>query len=180
VGDATDRPRLGDRNALPPEPAELAPAYQAGYATALLTYTAPDWDNAATERTNNLLPDEPPRPATKPDQKQLPAPPPQDDGIKPLALNNAERALLRFVATNGGITTVQEAYDGAGLHSSIGDAAKQKLLQLGMITATPIIAGSGKGTRAKAFLKSQEHLDGIILIDALRLLDELRKEQPHG
>jgi len=34
--------------------------------------------------------------------------------------------------------------------------------------------------RAKAFLKSQDHLDGIILIDALRLLDALRKESAHG
>ncbi len=34
--------------------------------------------------------------------------------------------------------------------------------------------------RAKAFLKSQDHLDGIILIDALKLLDHLRKETSHG
>ena len=109
-----------------------------------------DWNDTARQRTENLLPVEPPIPVAEPVPEQPPSPTPQDDETTPIALNNSERALLRFVATNGGITTVKEAYDGAGLHPSIGDAAKQKLFRLGLITATPIIAGSGKGKGALA------------------------------
>ena len=37
-----------------------------------------------------------------------------------------------------------------------------------------------KLARAKAVLKSQDQLDGIILIDVLRFLDAIRKESPNG
>ncbi len=108
-----------------------------------------EWQQARA-RLQQLLPNTPvaetpqtEEPAPAPHPAPVPAPEPATPGV--IALNYSERALLRFVATNGGIATVKEAYDGAGLHESIGDAAKQKLLRLGMITATPIIAGSGKG-----------------------------------
>jgi hypothetical protein len=53
---------------------------------------------------------------------------------------------LRFtVHANDGIETTTETYMGAGLHYSIGDAARQKLLKLGLITATKIVVRTGQG-----------------------------------
>ena len=79
-----------------------------------------------------------------------------------IALNTTEEALLRFVATNGGIATVSEAYDGIGLvHYAPGDAAKTKVLQLGFLTATPVVARSGRGGRAIALQLTAEGYDRL-------------------
>ena len=92
-----------------------------------------------------ILPTTESRPLPEPRQQPAPEQP------NVIALNANEEALLRFVATNGGIATVSEAYDGIGLqHYAAGDAAKTKLLRLGLMTATPIVARGGRGGRALA------------------------------
>jgi len=67
-----------------------------------------------------------------------------------IALNTTDEALLRFVPANGGISTVSEAYGGINVFYAIGDAAKTNLLQLGFMTATLIVARSGRGGAANA------------------------------
>jgi hypothetical protein len=64
-----------------------------------------------------------------------------------IALNATEEALLRHLA-NATITTVSEAYDAIGAHAAIGDKAKTKLRQLGMITASPSTVHGRRGGRA--------------------------------
>jgi len=126
-------------------------AWQAARArlAALLPHKAPE-----SESSDGQVP--PPHPTPVPP----PGPEPELPGV--IALNATEEALLRFVADNGGISTVTEAYDGAGLHYSIGDTAKQKLLRLGLITATPIVACSGRGGSAIALQLTTAGYDRIV------------------
>ena len=115
------------------------------------TTVDPDEWKAAQERANSLLPGDasgaPERPAPETPEPQAQSRPERPSVI---ALNATVEALLRFIPANGGIATVSEAYDNLGIHYSAGDAAKTTALQLGLLSATPIIARSGRGGRAVA------------------------------
>lgn len=110
------------------------------------TITNEEWETAARERADAILP----TPTVKVQEKDkvIPEPIPQpEEANEDIALNTTDEALLRHIATVT-ITTVSEAYDAIGAHSGVADDAKQRLLQLGYLTATKIKVHDRRGGTA--------------------------------
>lgn len=126
--------------------------------------TRDDWQ-AALDRTSNLAapqrapitiatteaPQAPPRIDERPAQHHAPPPAQQ------VALHIVDEQLLRYVVGRV-ITMTSTAYDAIGVQSSVGDKAKTRLLQLGLLTASRITVHDGQSGKASAL---QATNDGI-------------------
>ena len=110
------------------------------------TITSAQWQQAKAVG-HDLIKERTPRPTTPPTTGA----PTQNEpsATRPVALNDTEERLGQHIAKEG-ITLVSQAYDAIGVHYQAGDRAKAKLIQLGLITATPIKAHGRQGARAVA------------------------------
>ncbi len=78
-----------------------------------------------------------------------PSPPADEPRAVVLALNRTDRAIATHLARRV-IDTLSNTYDATNTHYAVGEQSKTRLLQRGMITASPILSRGGRGGRAVA------------------------------
>ncbi len=130
----------------------------------LATFPAPTYDKHVTDdmlrqaiaRTDQLTKTTPATGITSQPPTE-PTPPPHEPATEPPRNATAQR-LLDYIVQEG-ITTVKAAYDALDLPAEIGNRAKKLLLTNALITATPIVAHSGRGGTATALEATTEGRD---------------------